>query len=261
MDNFPTNFNKEEYVLWHQSELEKGSNLIEAIELYINQQKENVDRLKNLNALLDNLNTCLIRAKKTQGEDTSALDCEILLEQQLESNYDSIFKSTDSIIDKLWRKNKDCTEGNFITTDNLSSKIKDLIRSSVIVSTQSYAKDLSAALSDWKNKFEINDIPTDEYEDISEIIVEQEAKMASGYFAYHVDVVYKDGIHIELQIYSQLNNVWRNLSHKLYEKTRLNHDVTHGHGTVASRLVSLGHLLHLAECEAERLRSDMQTGA
>ena len=200
-------------------------------------------------------------SKKTNNEDTSSLHCEILLEQQLESDYNSIFKSTDSIIDKLWRKNKDESPDSYITTENFNYRIKDLIRSSVIVSTQSYAKDLSTALSDWKNKLEINDISTGEYNDIFEIVVEHEAKMASGYFAYHIDVVYDDNTHIELQIYSQLNNVWRNLSHKLYEKTRLNQDVTHGHGTVASRLVSLGHLLHLAECEAERLRSDLQTDA
>ncbi|HCD2293916.1 TPA: hypothetical protein NBK09_005315, partial [Klebsiella pneumoniae] len=120
------------------------------------------------------------------------------------------------------------------------------------------ANDFSKALPNWKQKFQLNGIALDDFSNIREIKVEQEAKMASGYFAYHADVIYNDGIHVEIQIYSQLNEVWRGLSHKLYEKTRLQQDVEYGHGTSASRLVSLGHLLHLAECEAERLQSDLE---
>ncbi|MGQ4498932.1 hypothetical protein ACUIA4_10175 [Vibrio parahaemolyticus] len=152
---------------------------------------------------------------------------------------------------------KTTNRGEYICLGNIQEEIKDLVRSSVVVSSQSYARDFSQAVKDWKRKFEINDIPLENYSDIREIIVEQEAKMASGYFAYHVDVVYNDGMHIEIQIYSQLNEVWRKLSHKLYEKTRLSENIEYGHGTSASRLVSLGHLLHLAECEAERLQEDL----
>ena len=255
MANFPEKFDAEQYVQWHNTVVE-DVDLIFYLEQARNELKSNKERLEKLLTLLDSLNTVLIRAKQTNGEDTSILKCEIMLEEQLKGDrYEEIFKSTGSIIDKLWRKNKD-TE-NYVKTDNIKERLKDLVRSSVVVSSHKYASDFSNALKDWKRKFQINNIPLGNYNDITEITVEQEAKMASGYFAYHVDVIYEDGVHVELQIYSQLNEVWRKLSHKLYEKTRLNQDVAHGHGTSASRLVSLGHLLHLAECEAERLQSDL----
>lgn len=254
--SYPDNYDFERYVRWHEEHAETSVDLVDKLTQDRESLKENRVRLKNLSELLSTLNTLLIRAKQTDGQDISILKCEILLEEQLNSDkYDDVFKSVESIVDKLWRKNKEAQD--HITTGNIQSRIKDLVRSSVIVSSHSYASDFSKALKDWKRKFEINEISLEKYADIQEIVVEQEAKMASGYFAYHADVVYTDGVHVEIQIYSQLNEVWRKLSHKLYEKTRLNEGVEHGHGTSASRLVSLGHLLHLAECEAERLQSDL----
>ncbi|HAX9753986.1 TPA: hypothetical protein JS190_003632, partial [Escherichia coli] len=147
---------------------------------------------------------------------------------------------------------------NYVKTTNIKENIKDLARSSVILSTHKFANDFSKALPNWREKLEWNHVALDDFSNIIEIKVEQEAKMASGYFAYHADVIYDDGFHVEIQIYSQLNEVWRGLSHKLYEKTRLQQDVEYGHGTSASRLVSLGHLLHLAECEAERLQKELE---
>ncbi|HBI7859350.1 TPA: hypothetical protein K8220_004185, partial [Escherichia coli] len=197
------------------------------------------------------------RAKRTADVDVSSYKCEILLDTQLSTGkYDDIFKSTTSIIDKLWRKNRNTT--NYVKTTNIKENIKDLARSSVILSTHKFANDFSKALPNWREKLEWNHVALDDFSNIIEIKVEQEAKMASGYFAYHADVIYDDGFHVEIQIYSQLNEVWRGLSHKLYEKTRLQQDVEYGHGTSASRLVSLGHLLHLAECEAERLQKELE---
>lgn len=256
MATFPAEFNEEEYIKWHKENVE-NIDLIARLENLRDELKGDKARIEKLLGLLDTLNTVLVRAKQTNGEDTSILKCEIMLEEQLMGDrYEGVFKSTNSIVDKLWRKNKDTTD--YISTTNIKDRIKDLVRSSVVVSSHKYASDFSKALADWKNKFRINNISLEDYEDIERIVVEQEAKMASGYFAYHADVVYSDGVHVEVQIYSQLNEVWRKLSHKLYEKTRLNQDVAYGHGTSASRLVSLGHLLHLAECEAERLQNDLE---
>lgn len=254
--NYPNTYSFNSYVDWHENTIESDNDLVQKLNQHMELLKQNTDRLLYLSQLLDKINTVLLRAKQTNGEDIELFNCNILLQAQiLPYRYHEIFKSIESIVDKLWRKNKDTTD--YITVENINSRIKDLIRSSVIVSTHSYAKDFSRTLNDWRRVFEINSIAPDDYQDISEIIVEQEAKMASGYFAYHVDVVYNDGVHVEIQIYSQLNEIWRSLSHKLYEKTRLQQNVEHGHGTSASRLVSLGHLLHLAECEAERLHDDL----
>lgn len=245
------------YVEWHNQHVEPGINLINELQLLMESLKQNKDRFEKLAQLLDHLHTVLLRAKQTADHDTSSYKCEILLSTQVRTEkYDDVFKSINSIVDKLWRKNNDTSE--YVKTTNIKQNIKDLARSSVILSTHNFANDFSKALPNWRQKFQINQIPLEDYNDISEIKVEQEAKMASGYFAYHADVIYTDGFHVEIQIYSQLNEVWRGLSHKLYEKTRLLQDVEYGHGTSASRLVSLGHLLHLAECEAERLQRELE---
>lgn len=254
--SYPQSYDFDQYVRWHEKNITEDISLVYKLNQLRDSLKEKRERLQNLSELLSKLHTVLIRAKQTDGQDISILKCDIQLEEQLANEYyDHIFKSVNSIVDKLWRKNKDRSE--YIRLDNIQKEIKDLVRSSVVVSSQSYARDFSQAVKDWRQKLEINEIPLENYNDITVISVEQEAKMASGYFAYHVDVVYNDGMHIEIQIYSQLNEVWRKLSHKLYEKTRLSNHIEYGHGTSASRLVSLGHLLHLAECEAERLQGDL----
>lgn len=255
--DFPIPYNFEQYVSWHNQEVEPGGDLIANLESLMESLKENKERFEKLAQILENLNTALLRAKQTADIDIKSYKCELLLNSQLPTEkYSEIFKSIESIVDKLWRKNKGAT--NYITSENIKENLKDLVRSSVILSTHNFANDFSKALLNWRRIFDINNIPLDNYSDIVDIKVEQEAKMASGYFAYHADVIYNDGVHVEIQIYSQLNEVWRGLSHKLYEKTRLQQDVEYGHGTSASRLVSLGHLLHLAECEAERLQSDFE---
>jgi ppGpp synthetase/RelA/SpoT-type nucleotidyltranferase len=83
-------------------------------------------------------------------------------------------------------------------------------------------------------------------------------KMASGYFAYHGQVDFASGLIIEIQIYSSLMKSWRKLSHKLYEKARVRTKAKQlDYGTTETRLISLGHLLHLAECELTRLDNEL----
>lgn len=255
--NYPKNYDQKQYIKWHEATIKEDINLVDKLTKIREDLKTNKDRLITLSELLNTLNTLLIRAKGTNGQDISMLDYKIMLGEQLHNEqYDNIFKSVDSIINKLWRKNRDTLD--YTKTENIYSRIKDLARSSIIVSSSGYITDFSNILKGWKHILEINDKLSDDYNDINEIFVEEEAKMDSGYFAYHADIVYKDGNHIEIQIYTQLNEVWRKLSHRLYEKTRLNEGVNYGHGMSASRLVSLGHLLHLAECEAERLQKDLK---
>ena len=80
-------------------------------------------------------------------------------------------------------------------------------------------------------------------------------KMASGYFAYHILITFSDNIIIEVQIFSSIIKKWRELSHTLYEITRVN-QLNPEFGSKESRLISLGHLFHLAECEIERLQQE-----
>jgi ppGpp synthetase/RelA/SpoT-type nucleotidyltranferase len=80
-----------------------------------------------------------------------------------------------------------------------------------------------------------------------------EMKMESGYFAYHGLVRFKSGLVVEVQIYSELMRQWRRLSHSLYERARVEGIQKYEFNSKESRLISLGHLLHLAECQLEQL--------
>lgn len=126
MPNFPEEFDSEQYVQWHRSTVE-DIDLIAYLDQTRDELKGNKSRLEKLLTLLDSLNTVLIRAKQTNDEDTSILKCEIMLEDQLQGDrYEEIFKSTDSIIDKLWRKNKDTED--YVKTDNIKERLKDLVK-------------------------------------------------------------------------------------------------------------------------------------
>jgi hypothetical protein len=59
-------------------------------------------------------------------------------------------------------------------------------------------------------------------------------------------------------MYSALMSEWRKLSHLLYERVRLEPIPQHEFGSKESRLISLGHALHLAECEIQRLRQELE---
>ncbi|EME4038002.1 hypothetical protein [Morganella morganii] len=265
---FPQSYNFDSYIAWHNEHVDNKVDLKVFLEEKREYLKNNwVVRLKALSELLNYTHSILMNISETMEGDISMLKCDIMLEKQLNNDiqdelvssdrYDSIFKSVDSIVNKVWRKNKKRKDG-FLGVDSIDTEIKDLIRSSVIVNSHGYARDYCKVLKAWHTNLGKYPQPPDrDYSDIDDIFIEQEAKMASGYFAYHADVIYKDGSHVEIQIYTQLNDIWRKLSHKLYERTRLSEDIEYGHGTSASRLVSLGHLLHLAECEAERLQVEL----
>ncbi len=92
---------------------------------------------------------------------------------------------------------------------------------------------------------------------IEGITVDEETKPASGYFAYHASVTLQNCV-VEVQVYSALSEAWRHLSHKLYERARLGADLTRSSDSPASRLISLGHLLNLAEHEFERIAEDLK---
>lgn len=258
MEAYPQEFDKQKYIDWHNKNIEPGKDLLSELGVLLKALKnEQRERLTKLAELLSRMHSFHLLAKKVQKEDISDSDTEIQLEECLRTDekYENLYKSIDSIIDKLWRKNKERTSGQYITIDNIKTEIGDLIRTSLITSTFSYAESFTNSIGSWREIIKEIQLNEQDYSDISSIEAQEEAKMQNGYFAYHLDVLYKDGLRVEIQVYSRLSEIWRHLSHKLYDKVRLGEDVDWGHGTAASRLVSLGHLLHLAECEVEYLKS------
>ncbi|WP_089606279.1 hypothetical protein [Acinetobacter piscicola] len=258
MSNFPEDFKKAIYVEWHNQNIEPNKQLCDEIDSLLNKLKhDQKTRLNNLAQLLSAIDTFIRLSNLSKKKDISDIKTEILLENAIHpENYNNLFKSQDSIIEKLWRKNKGRLPENYITSENIQSHIGDLIRTSIVTSTFEYASEFASTILIWRDLVEnFKNIDESLYTDIEKIESKEEVKMQNGYFAYHLDVHYTDGIRIEIQIYSRLSQIWRHLSHKLYEKVRIGEDVTWGHGTMASRLVSLGHLLHLAECEVEYLKA------
>ncbi|WP_312165408.1 hypothetical protein [Massilia timonae] len=259
MGSFPKVYNRDTYIDWHNRNIEPSKDIIVEIDkLLISLKDEQKTRLENLAQLLSRIDSFNLLSRRSQKKDISDSQTDILLEKALRpEGYDLLFKSSDSILDKLWRKNKERTPSNYVTSENIKNEIGDLIRTSVVTSTFEYAEQFANSVLIWESLIKEFNLDQAAYADIEKIESQEEAKMQNGYFAYHLNIRYSDGIRIEVQIYSRLSQIWRHLSHRLYERVRLGNDVSWGHGTAASRLVSLGHLLHLAECEVEYLKETM----
>lgn len=255
---FPKEYNKSTYVDWHKEHF-----LEEDLETKIETQRE-VMKIKSRDDLefLGELLYYVLPLCKKEYFTSKDVDFEYqipmkdALKEKQNPRYDFLFKSTESIINKLWRRNKD---NPIVKLDNISNEITDLVRTEIVCSSLAACHFVSKRLI-LKN---IN-LPEDYYlkkqldEKIELIEFEPEMKMAAGYFAYHGVIKFKSGLQVELQVYSSLTNNWRKLSHKLYERVRLNPLKSIDFGTSEARLISLGHLLHLAECEVQRLEDEIK---
>ncbi|EJD6501505.1 TPA: hypothetical protein ACGRPM_004088 [Proteus mirabilis] len=260
MTLLPENYNKEAYIEWHQKHIGE-----ENFEEEISQLRESLK--ENCKQKLDMLGQLLYQIK-----DHTEAECDIqsngllvgefklptksFSEHPSSQIYDNLFKSTDSIIEKCWRKNSKRDNG-FVTIATLTTEITDLIRTSVICSTLQHAKLFTERLKSWHKIISDKDIK-ERFSDIKNIQVDQEAKLASGYFAYHTLIEFTDGVVIEVQFYSVLSSAWRDMSHRLYELTRVSSSPTLGLGSPEARLISLGHMLYLAEFELYSLSEELK---
>lgn len=260
--NIFNTYNKDAYLNWHNQEVEGGESFESFVSNFRNDLKStSSSKLESLAQLLIQIKQRTEPECKLQSKGMLSGEFELptkqFSEHQSRDGYDLLFKSTDSIIEKCWRKNAKLKD-NFVSSDNLRSEITDLIRTSVICPTLLHAKMFAERFEAWQDF-----IPTEEvkqhFSEIQKIIVDREAKPASGYFAYHALVYFSDGLAIEVQFYSQLSSAWRNMSHKLYENTRVGASAFIAPGSPESRLISLGHMLHLAECELDRLADELKS--
>jgi ppGpp synthetase/RelA/SpoT-type nucleotidyltranferase len=252
----PQAYDKELYASWHNSCIPEDADIIARLEETREALKSSSSpSLAALSQLLTQIKAftekeCRVRFKGiSQGQ--FGVPTSQFSEQPSNRGYDLLFKSSDSILEKLWRKNLR-RSSNYASLSNLQLEITDLVRTSVVAPTLGHAQLFAERLESWSDIVDASDIET-YLDEIDRVEVDMEAKLASGYFAYHSIVRVKSGLCIEVQIYSQLSEAWRSISHKLYETTRLKKSLTTRAGSAEARLVSLGHLLHLAECELDRL--------
>jgi len=92
---------------------------------------------------------------------------------------------------------------------------------------------------------------------LTDVTVDHELKMASGYFAYHCYFHFKEGFIVEMQIFSELSNYCRKLSHHIYEKLRDEAKEDFKFNDVESRMIAMGHLLYLADCELHNIEIEL----
>ena len=144
---------------------------------------------------------------------------------------------------------------------NINDNFTDLIRTSIVAPSLYHAREFAARLRNIKRIIR-DPLLAKEYDTkISKIEVDDEAKLAAGYFAYHSLIHFLNGLVVEIQVYSQLTSSWRDLSHRIYEKTRVGEKPLQDLGSPESRFVSLGHLLYMADCEFERLLKELKDKA
>lgn len=259
MPEFPQTFSKDLYISWHNKTVPEDADIVDRLnDLRSDLKNSSPSSLAALSQLLTQIKAftekeCKVRFKGiSQGQ--FSVPTAQFSPQPNNKGFDLLFKSADSILEKLWRKNLKRST-NFASLSNLEEEITDLVRTSVVAPTLGHARLFAERLENWGDIVDAPDIEQ-HLSEIDRVDVDMEAKLASGYFAYHSNVHFKSGLCIEVQIYSQLSEAWRSISHRLYETTRLKESLVTGAGSAEARLVSLGHLLHLAECELDRLAID-----
>lgn len=266
--SFPKQFDETKYVNWHNSKWPTKFGLRADLEKFrgdlMKSALKDLTFLSKLFAHYIKIAEKEYKARQTRNNPLSAEYSSPLgsaVGHPDSSSYNLLFKSPGSIIDKLWRKNKDENskrgpqKKDFVTLKNLQTRMTDLIRTEIIGGSLDVCKELS-------QKFGNNNISDPSLKKqfttrIKKIDVEPEMKMDKGYFAYHILVHFKSGLIVEVQIYSATIKKWRKLSHILYENSRLFGSKKPEFNSKESRLISLGHLFHLAECEIKVLEDEL----
>ena len=254
MAGFPEIYNRDAYVAWHAEVLSDDAPLPENLAAFIEQLKTDTEPLlKELGELLYLIRSHSERECEHQSKGLLAGKFSIplagVIKDQGPPKWSDLLKPADSIVNKLWRKNRGViNEGDWVRLATLRSEITDLVRTSVVAPSLYHARDFADRLKDWE-KMIPEEVRKEKMPAITNIEVDDEAKFASGYFAYHSLVHFANGVVIEVQIYSQVNEAWRSVSHKLYEKIRVGEELDGGVIAPETQFVSLGHLLHLADCQ------------
>jgi len=252
--DYPNKFDKKQYINWHEKDLEKINitNNIEKTQDEITKFFLNNDK-KLLSGLFQFIYE-VIRISKIRRKN---IKFEIVPKQpKNETEFKRKYlKTIDSIINKLWRKNQ--IEPT-MKTSNLKENIKDLVRFSIKVDSLKSAETIANILADksilienstdCKNLFETT---------LEKIEVDNEMKMSSGYFAYHCYFHFQDSCIVEIQLFSELSNYWRKMSHNIYEQVRINNGSDMKFNDINSRVISIGHMLYLAECELYNIEKEL----
>ncbi len=262
MNDIPEMYDRAGYLEWHNRHLENGRDLENSVTVLRESLRS------GLRAQVEQLGQLLLFIKErtepecrlmTGGLVVSSIEINIadFTSDEARGINERLLKSVDSIIQKIWRKNRAAAKP-YVTSQNISDHISDLVRTSVVCPTLFHANEFAKRLKNWENYTLANEDEKNRFLRIKDIRVDEEAKAASGYFAYHSLVEFDDGNKVEVQLYSSISQAWRSVSHRLYERSRIAGIPYLAPGTSEARLISLGHLLHLAENELDRLMQEIK---
>jgi ppGpp synthetase/RelA/SpoT-type nucleotidyltranferase len=254
----PKPFTPDTYLAWHDASFPTDAPLRDRLESL---RAELAGHSRDLLTALAQIMTYAANycRREYQLAAKTATDYDISLSKALRgkptsASYDLLFKSTSSIINKLWRKNTKVPPA--VHLGNLKDHITDLVRTDIAATTLDSARFLAERMNALPGIIHEAKVRKAFDDCIASIRFEPEMKMESGYFAYHGEVRFKNGLIVEVQIYSDLMKQWRRLSHIYYELARVEEKKQHEFNSKESRLISLGHLLHMAECELYKLAQE-----
>jgi len=263
--NISEKYDVGKYNDWYNKTFQKKINIENEVEILINDIVKvllsNIKITNDENSIWSFFQTFINDVALKVQLDNDDLTFDILPEV---TNYNptefrSLFgKPTNSIINKMWRKNNFERGMDYIELSNIKDKMKDLIRFAIRTNS---LKNSEILAHKFNSIIQLKDDPTyKEYWDkiIESIWVDTEMKTSTGYFAYHIYFKLKVGVIVEMQIYSILSDSWKKLSHKIYEAVRDEINVKYNFNDVHSRIISIGHLLYLADCELYNLEQELE---
>lgn len=242
---YPSEFSEESYIEWHENKFPDDTPFQEKLEgILENVQNDLDEKFKIIDRLLGNVFRHAKIELKKELSDSVKHSYDFPHQDLEEKNWEkaNVIKSEYSIINKLWRKNPK----QDISLSVLTTEINDLIRFSVKAPSFYHCDFVCSRLEEWKDF--LRDEEKEEFKIIDSIDIDKEAKLASGYYAYHTVFKFTDDISIEVQFYSEITESWRKLSHEFYEAIRSNEDDDRFENEW-QKLVALGHLLKLVESD------------
>lgn len=268
--NFPPNYDESLFDFWYTTKVEKDikiDNKIDKIrndlaKYFFESKKHNgYDEPNNLWSLFYEFLDASLEHLKIRKKLNTIDYVPVNFPNNINEFQKHFVKSTKSIKNKLWRKNKikqDNKERGNIKISDLTNEMKDLVRFSIKAGSLQIAEEMSKELANIDQIIKHDNIKKFYDNFISKIVVDSELKTPSGYFAYHIYFHFKKGYIVELQVYSELSNYWRNISHVIYEKIRLLPKKQLRFNDLDSRLISIGHLLYLADCELCNIEHEIE---
>ena len=155
MNDIPEAYDRASYLEWHNTHLENGRDLENSVTVLRESLRS------GLRAQVEQLGQLLLFIKE-RTEPECRLITGGLVVSSIEINIDDftsdearginerLLKSADSIIQKIWRKNRAAAKP-YVTSHNISDHIFDLVRTSVVCPTLFHAKEFAKRLKNWEN--------------------------------------------------------------------------------------------------------------